>query len=100
MVVLYGNIYAHGTSSKMMQVFPNPIIQGQSVSIDIDKTHFSDALNIYITDVIGNIVYKEKVSKSQLNQTLFVDTDILSVGIYFIRVSDDSKELTKKLVIQ
>ena len=89
-----------GTQADLLQVYPNPIMQGKTISLDLDYAHFKSDVDIYITDVIGNIVYTESITKSYLDQTIFIDTDLLSVGIYFVRISDKDTELTKKLIVQ
>lgn len=84
----------------MMQVYPNPVLKGSALSIDLEDRFLKENLTIYITDVIGNIVYQENIENSDLSETVFIDTDNFSVGIYFVRISDSRIELTKKLIIQ
>jgi len=88
------------SNSDMMQVYPNPIIKGKVISLEIEDRYMSEQVSIYITDVIGNIVYHERIDSRDISETVFIDTDSFSVGIYFVRISDSRKELTKKLIIQ
>lgn len=83
-----------------MQVYPNPVLKGKAISLEIEDRFMSDEVGIYITDVIGNIVYHENIDPRDLSETIFIDTDSFSVGIYFVRIADSRKELTKKLIIQ
>jgi len=84
----------------MMQLYPNPVMKGKAISLEIEDRFISDEVSLYITDVIGNIVYLENIDREDLSETIFIDTDSFSVGIYFIRIADSRQELTKKLIIQ
>ena len=94
------NLNSYAQSINAVKLYPNPVVKGAPISLNIDHNEFGENIHLYITDVIGNIVFHEQVAQDDIFHTLFIESSPLSEGIYFIRISDTEDELTQKLIIQ
>lgn len=71
-------------------LYPNPV-RGGMVSI---QSKSNTVKNISIFDVVGKQVYQKTTSASQINISQ------LKTGMYFVKVVQDGKIATRKLVVQ
>jgi hypothetical protein len=84
----------NGLTINEISIYPNPATE----YVNIDLTNFSDELtNISMVDLNGRIVYKKAVSQVT---NLSIATDNFEQGIYLITVSNGTKCINKKIVIQ
>jgi len=91
-IKLYTNVL--GISKQQLKdgfaLYPNPV-RGGIVSI---QSKSNSVKNISIFDVVGKQVYQKTTSASQINISQ------LKTGIYFVKVVQDGKIATRKLVVQ
>ena len=83
-------------------VFPNPIIQGESVNLKIQVKE-PKMVDIKIIDITGKVV--KNINSKQLStgeNNIRIDSEGLETGIYFIRTSTNDGEYrsTEKMVIK
>lgn len=78
-------------SEEDINITPNPNSGSFSVSIPENNT-FTD---LKVIDITGRIVYNQSISKSTLNISL----NHLKAGIYFVEVSNEDSNLSKKVVV-
>lgn len=79
-------------------VYPNPA--SQIVNIRLAGTlHVSD---IYIFDVTGKLVRRTKITNEDVNYSTTTQIDISSLqsGVYFIKLVDEERDVTKKLLVE
>ena len=72
------------------RLFPNPVTDG-TVFIITKKNNLKDIL---IYNVLGKVVLQKKVSATYLN------VSNLNSGVYILKVTEDNKTTTRKLVIK
>lgn len=74
-----------------LSISPNPA--NENVSVNIEGSQSS---NVKIVDVLGNIVYSNK-----MNTSTKIDVAELRNGVYFVTIEGDNKKtITKKLVVK
>ncbi len=78
-------------------IFPNPASNVVNV-----KLSGSDILtHVYLYDVTGKLIHSAKISNENLSNSSTTQIDIRSLqsGIYYIKLVDINRELTKKLIV-
>jgi hypothetical protein len=79
-------------------IFPNPA--SNVVKIRLSG---SDILtNFYLYDITGKLVHRVRISNESSSNTSITPIDIRSLesGVYFIKLVDINRELTKKLIVK
>jgi hypothetical protein len=79
-------------------IFPNPA--SNVVKIRLSG---SDILtNYYLYDITGKLVHRVRISNESSSNTSITPIDIRSLesGVYFIKLVDINRELTKKLIVK
>jgi len=71
-------------------LYPNPAIDG----IVYIKTVGSNGKDVTVYDIFGKIVLQDRISTNMLN------IGRLSPGVYVIQVVENSKSMTRKLVVK
>lgn len=79
-------------------VFPNPLLQNQSLIISFDKD-YATAIFLSIYDVTGKLVLAKTVNVNTQREVKLDDLD-LPTGIYTVRLNNDYLNSTKKIVIE
>jgi hypothetical protein len=79
-------------SSDELSVYPNPCSTVVNCSF---KDPVRDAM-VYVSDLPGRVVYREKVSGS----TIQIDLSGKSKGFYFLNVQFDGQFITKKIILR
>ncbi len=74
----------------LFTLHPNPL-RGGLLNV---KSESHTAKNISIFDIIGKQVYLKKTTESQIN------ISNLKAGLYFVKVQQDGKIATRKLVVE
>ncbi|PBQ32365.1 hypothetical protein CNR22_11480 [Sphingobacteriaceae bacterium] len=78
-----------------LSVWPNPF--ADHFSFRVGHLNSSDATVVTVVDLLGHVVLQNNyTNKSQLMETL--DLTTLSNGVYFIKVSNDSKQSVHRIV--
>ena len=57
-------------------------------------TNSSEKLNVSIFDVLGKKIVSQTISNNQM------DISNLKTGIYLVKITQDNKQTTKRIVIQ
>jgi len=78
-----------------LNIFPNP----SDGLINISLSSESPTFEISIIDVLGNEIYKEKINNSQTTWNGKIDLSGFSSGIYFVKIFDRNKSITKSIVL-
>ncbi len=76
---------------KELTIYPNPVEDICHISLSGND---NKPLDVSIIDIQGKLVMKKNITGSDLNLSE------LKTGIYFITISDDEKQYTKKIVIK
>jgi hypothetical protein len=79
-------------------VFPNPLLQNQSLIISFDKD-YATAIYLSIYDVTGKQVFAKTVNVNTQREVKLDHLD-LPTGIYTVRLNNDYLNSTKKIVIE
>ena len=74
-----------------LKLYPNPTKDILNVEVD----EFSTFAVIYIVDIMGKIIYNQKI-ESYLTT---ISTNFFNKGMYFLTITDGSKKITKKFVV-
>jgi len=92
----YTSIYDYSSAPTVqLNIYPNPA----SDKINIDLHLFEGETTIELFDAFGKKVVSEELEVKG-NETIFLESESLTQGIYLIRVSDRQSVKTQKLVIQ
>lgn len=79
-------------------VFPNPIIGGQSVNIELQSNrNMEGVLNLY--NVQGQRVYTENITVTASANRFAIDTEKLPTGMYVVNVDFENGSVQQKLII-
>lgn len=79
-----------------LNVYPNPALN--LLNVDFDTNKVSD-ITIQLTDIVGGIVYAEKISNTASFQKQF-QFNSLPKGIYLVNVKAGTQSVTRKVVFQ
>lgn len=94
--VNFVNSVSNKISGQAVSVFPNPNDGNFSVQIKSDK---NVAYTIAVSNVIGQTVYSDSISAGSGVNTKSINLSRLESGVYFVRLSDGSKETVRKVTI-
>ena len=76
-------------------VYPNPILQGQSIIVDLD-TDASDLISLAVLDQNGQLIQ----SITQNGNKIALATGPLPVGMYILKAETSKGSFTRKIIIQ
>lgn len=79
-----------------LEVFPNPANQNVTVTFNAGN---GERTNLEIMNTVGEVVYAESMGTLNGEQTLVLDLDELSSGLYFITLWGDEFKTTQELSI-
>ncbi|MEO1259805.1 MAG: G8 domain-containing protein [Bacteroidota bacterium] len=79
--------------NRHLRVFPNPVLPGRELKIEL--LGFAENSVVTVLDVNGKIV-RQTVAM----ETVFITTEQLSAGLYFIKVRDEAGTKTTRFVVQ
>ena len=83
------------TKPKINRLKPNPAIQ----LLDIDLSKLAEGTRILFYDVTGKLV-KTFIVNDYLKETLTIDVSQFHPGLYYVKVKNDKKTESYKLLIQ
>lgn len=78
-------------------VYPNPIVDGNKLTINLSNFASNEAINITICDVQGKVVYKQQEKQ---NAKVEVDAETFAKGLYFVNLRSESKSESYKIAKQ
>jgi hypothetical protein len=76
-------------------VYPNP--SSGTFTIQIEWSKFSKLVSFEIYNMFGEKVYKEILTSPYSKE---IHLNNISSGFYFVKVNDETKTYTKKLIVQ
>ncbi|MCL2512186.1 MAG: C10 family peptidase, partial [Bacteroidales bacterium] len=79
-----------------LAVFPNPTSGDLNVTF---FTHNNDNINIEIYNITGQNVYRERVTDFLGNYHKTINTETLSKGVYFLKVTSSNGVSVKKIIV-
>ncbi len=86
------SLSTENNSLELTGLYPNPI-KKESGYMNI-LTNSSEKLNVSIFDVLGKKIVSQTISNNQM------DISNLKTGIYLVKITQDNKQTTKRIVIQ
>jgi para-nitrobenzyl esterase len=78
-------------SNGSLLVYPNPA----NSQFEVESSEFRENSRIEMFNMVG-----EKIYSGEFNHKTTIDSKLFPKGIYFVRITDSQKQLTKKLVIE
>jgi photosystem II stability/assembly factor-like uncharacterized protein len=81
----------------LLTIYPNPA--EHTIFIEI-KEKQSLSLHLTISDLVGKTVVEKNIALDQGNRIISIDISNLQNGIYMLRMDDQERIFTKKLVIR
>ncbi len=84
------------TDNSNISIYPNPC----DGTFNISAKGLNSTTDLYILNVQGQVVYKEKLINTSSNYTKQFDLSDYSKGIYFIKLVNENSIQIKKIVIQ
>jgi PKD repeat protein len=82
-------------SNKSIAIYPNPANNECTITINSWQ---SEAADISIYNIVGNIVYSSSIALNSGNNNIKVNTRDYIEGVYFIRIKTNSCNFTTKLI--
>jgi protease II len=79
--------------SANVSVFPNPAHDVVNISVPVSG---SDVYKVKLINVIGAVVYEEKISKENFSINLAGKAK----GVYFLSIENNTQKAVKKIVIE
>lgn len=80
-----------------VNVYPNPFTG--NLTFDCEKINIESSVDIVISDLTGEIVFRETMHDVKYNPKLKVDLTSVKPGIYLARLTDsDLKTITKRII--
>ena len=76
---------------------PNPAVNNTSILV---TTETPGAINLRVSNILGQVVHNQSVSNSALAYTFNVDVSNLDSGIYFYTIEIGNKSVTKKMLVK
>jgi hypothetical protein len=77
-----------------LSLYPNPAKESTTLTID----NLNDNAKVFLNDVQGRVINTYNVSKKQ--NTLKINTNNLTSGVYYIRVITNNSAKTEKLIVR
>lgn len=84
-------------NANIATVYPNPIVDGNNLTINLNHFLANEAINITIYDVQGKVVFKQQEKQ---NGKVELDAQGLSKGLYFVNLNSESKTESYKITKQ
>jgi len=83
--------------SSISAVYPNPAIN--KAHINIISTETVDNASLSITNSLGSVVSTKNINLSSGKNTVAIDAESLSSGIYFATISSNKTKIVKKFTV-
>jgi hypothetical protein len=92
---LLGTVGINELNSSSIVVYPNPIINNKTITIQANINGVSD---LQVVDLTGKLIFNTQVDFK--NNSTEINLDGISNGTYLIKLKNQDKLLTKKISIQ
>ncbi|WP_339751680.1 Ig-like domain-containing protein [uncultured Winogradskyella sp.] len=78
-------------------VFPNPA----SDIVNVKLSGSNSLTNVYLYDITGKLIHSARISNEDLSNSSITQIDVsaLQTGMYYIKLVDISREISKKLIV-
>lgn len=83
--------------SNVSEVYPNPSVSNAFINISV--TNSSNGVKVSIINTLGTIVSTKAVDLTSGKNTIALDLENLSSGIYFVTLGQGAAKVTKKITI-
>ncbi len=77
--------------------WPNPANDNTQISFSLEQ---SEKVNIVVRNLLGAVVYTKAINAKSGDNTLVIETNNLSEGVYLYSVKAGDNKYTKKLIVQ
>ena len=84
-------------SFEVAQNVPNPAVNNTAITV---LTEVTGAINLNVSNLLGQIVYQENVVSNSQTHTFNVDVANYDSGIYFYTVEIGNNSVTKKMLVK
>jgi hypothetical protein len=94
-------INANGTEKSAIEnvnVYPNPF--SGKLTFDCEKINYQSSVDIIITDLMGETVFKQTMNDIKYNPKLQVDLSTIKPGIYMAILTDTNQKTISKRIIK
>lgn len=80
-----------------VNIFPNPFINTFNIKIKCIREHFD---LLIIRDIIGKIVYQQKIDINNANPFVQIEKNNLNRGLYFMELKNNNQSIIYKIIRQ
>lgn len=81
--------------SNSFTVSPNPV--SDFISINYDSNEYKD-VTATLTDVTGRLIETNSSKRSVESNRILLNASSLEAGVYFVKISDETNTITKKII--
>lgn len=94
----YSNVrIVNNTGSFYVTIYPNPAKGRLNVQIESSKT---EKANILVTDISGKTLITSSISLAAGVNNTFINVQLLSKGVYFLKIVTSQTTQTRKIIVQ
>lgn len=77
--------------------WPNPANDNTQISFSLEQ---SEKVQVEVRSLLGAVVYTKAINAKRGDNTLAIETNLLSEGVYLYSVKTSDNKYTKKLIVQ
>jgi C1A family cysteine protease len=81
----------------LVTIYPNPIVDGNRLTINLNHFESNEAVTITINDIQGKVVFKQQEKQ---NGKVEIDAQAFASGLYFVNLSSANKTENYKVAKQ
>jgi len=89
-------IETESTAKMGLNIYPNPVVVGEKLTIAIKDAKNMKEGNVSIFDTQGRKVYKSAIISNEFN----VNTSSFTSGVYFVKLNSQNEVITKKMIVR
>jgi len=91
-----GANFIEAVATEEINIYPNPTSENVTINFG---TEMAGHINVKIYNVAGSVVYSQFYSQIE-NSRVVVETKSFESGVYFVELTENSKTITQKLIIE
>ncbi len=84
-------------SASKLLIYPNPVVDVLNIEFEFRN---NQKVELKIVNILGEVMYSEKVNQSELSYSNKFDFSKFSKGLYFIKLKLDKNIITQKVILQ
>ena len=81
-----------------VNVYPNPF--SGNLTFDCEKINYQSSVDITITDLMGETVFRQTMNDVKYNPKLQIDLSMIKSGIYMAILTDTNQKTISKRIIK